>query len=72
MLILLYNLFILPIETLMRWVLESLFFVIGDYGLAIILLSVVINILIFPLTALSEKYRKDDCRWTRTLRPNID
>ena len=60
MLILLYNLFILPIETLMRWVLESLFFVIGDYGLAIILLSVVINILIFPLTALSEKYRKDD------------
>jgi YidC/Oxa1 family membrane protein insertase len=60
MLTLLYNLFILPIETLMRWVLESLFLIIGDYGLAIILLSIVINILIFPLTALSEKYRKDD------------
>jgi YidC/Oxa1 family membrane protein insertase len=60
MLTLLYNLFILPIETLMRWVLESLFLVIGDYGLAIILLSIVINVLIFPLTALSEKFRKDD------------
>ena len=60
MLILLYNLFILPIDTLMRWVLESLFMIVGDYGLAIILLSVVINMLIFPLTALSEKYKKDD------------
>jgi YidC/Oxa1 family membrane protein insertase len=44
----------------MRLVLESLFLIVGDYGLAIILLSIVINILIFPLTALSEKYRKDD------------
>lgn len=44
----------------MRWVLESLFLVIGNYGLAIILLSIVINVLIFPLTALSEKYKKDD------------
>ena len=43
MLTLLYNLFILPIETLMRWVLESLFLIIGDYGLAIILLSIVIQ-----------------------------
>jgi len=51
---------VLPIENLMKWLLDSFFFILGNYGLAIVLLSILINILIYPLICLSDRYIKDD------------
>ncbi|MCT7523249.1 YidC/Oxa1 family membrane protein insertase [Aliarcobacter cryaerophilus] len=57
---LLYTIFLLPIETIMKLVLELAYNFTNNYGVAIILLSIIINIALIPIYNMAEKWREKD------------
>lgn len=56
----LYQIFIAPIEMGMQWVLEFSFAKTNSYGLALIILSLVVNIVLLPLYNLAEKWQQEE------------
>ncbi len=69
---LLFYLFIYPIEWVMQAVLTGLFFLTGNYGLSIIGLSIVINVLISPLYYLAEHLKIQHQLELNKLKPKIN
>lgn len=57
---LLYTIFLLPIETIMKLVLELAYKFTNNYGVVIILLSIIINIALIPIYNMAEKWREKD------------
>ncbi|MCV6608593.1 MAG: membrane protein insertase YidC, partial [Campylobacterales bacterium] len=68
----LYTIFILPLETLMSFILEQSYALIGDYGTSIIVLSIVVNILLLPLYYMAEKWKSKDQELQDRMKPEID
>ncbi|RLA06372.1 MAG: hypothetical protein DRQ51_09550 [Gammaproteobacteria bacterium] len=71
MLDILFNIFIQPIELLMQAILSLCFSITNNYGLSIILLSIIINILILPLYYLAEDLKNQDKIKLKSLQPQI-
>lgn len=54
MLDILYYLFIFPLESIMKIILDSIFFLTNSYGVSIIILSILINLFLLKLTNLTK------------------
>lgn len=72
MLDLLFYIFIYPIEWFMQFVLNGLFVISDNYGISIILLSIVVNILILPLYYLAQHLKHQNQLQLASLTPTID
>lgn len=57
---LLYIIFLLPIETIMKLVLELAYKLTNNYGVTIILLSIIVNIMLIPIYNMAEKWKEKD------------
>ena len=68
----LFNIFIYPIEYLMKSIIDMMFNITNNYGISIILLSIIINIIILPLYYLAEKLKNDNQKILDRLQPRID
>jgi YidC/Oxa1 family membrane protein insertase len=55
-----YYFFLLPIETMLKLVLEFVYKYTANYGLSIILLSIIVNIVLTPIYSITEKWREED------------
>ncbi|MCR4618347.1 MAG: membrane protein insertase YidC [Lachnospiraceae bacterium] len=67
----LYNLFIQPLELLIELIFSVMKSVSGNYGLAIIMVSVVVNILIFPLYKRSDAMQEAEHKKQKEMEPWI-
>ena len=68
----LYTIFIYPLETLMKIILEFMYYATDNYGLSIILLSIIINILLLPLYYMAEKWKANDRSIQNKMQSEID
>lgn len=66
---LLYNLFIQPLELLIELIFTIMSRISGNYGLAIIMVSVVVNILIFPLYKRSDAMQELEHKKQKEMEP---
>jgi YidC/Oxa1 family membrane protein insertase len=69
---LLFNIFILPIEWLMKTILEGVFALTNNYVISLIILSIGINILILPLHYLAEHLKYQHTKIIGNLQLEID
>lgn len=67
----LYSLLVYPIETLLRWVLIHSESLSGSFGLALIVLSVVFNLILLPFYHVAEKVRDKERVIQRKMAPKI-
>jgi YidC/Oxa1 family membrane protein insertase len=67
----LYQVLILPIETVMERVLSSIYAATGSYGLSIFLLSLIINVSLLPLFHLAERWQEAERNVQKMLKPKI-
>lgn len=67
----LYHLLILPIESAMEVILSWLYAATGSYGLAIFLLSLLINVSLLPLFQLAERWQEAERQAQRFLKPKL-
>ena len=67
----LYNLFIQPLELLIELIFSVMKSISGNYGLAIIMVSVVVNILIFPLYKRSDAMQEAEHKKQKEMEPWI-
>jgi len=67
-----YNLFIFPIETVIRVVLENIYTVSGNYGLSLIGVSAVVSLGVLPLYHIAEKWQDTERDIQKKLKPKID
>ncbi len=58
----LYYLFIAPLEWIMRTVLEAGFASFGTYGVALVFMSIVVNVMLLPLYHLAETWQESERR----------
>ncbi|MBI9099233.1 MAG: membrane protein insertase YidC [Spirochaetaceae bacterium] len=58
----LYNSFIEPLIHFLELILNTAYSATGNYGLSIIIMSIAVNILIFPFYALAESWQKEERR----------
>ncbi len=58
----LYYLFIAPLEWIMRTVLEAGFTSFGTYGVALVFMSIVVNVMLLPLYHLAETWQESERR----------
>jgi YidC/Oxa1 family membrane protein insertase len=56
----LYTLFIQPLESLMAWLYASFYNLTGNYGLSIILLSLTVNTILLPLYAIADRLKDNE------------
>ena len=63
--------FIAPISFLMQIVLEQSFNLIGEYGWAVVILSIVVNIVMIPLYKIAEKLAEKERNIQSILQPKI-
>jgi YidC/Oxa1 family membrane protein insertase len=56
----LYTLFIQPLESLMAWLYASSYGLTGNYGLSIILLSLAVNAILLPLYAIADRLKNNE------------
>jgi YidC/Oxa1 family membrane protein insertase len=68
----LYTIFILPLETLMKLILEFSYALTDNYGISIIVLSVIVNILLLPLYYMAERWKAADQEQRDLMKPEID
>ena len=69
MLHILYITFIYPLEAAMRLILERAYGITGDYGAALLLLSVAVNIVLLPLYHLAETWQEAERRIQNSIKP---
>jgi YidC/Oxa1 family membrane protein insertase len=67
----LYQVFILPIETIMQLVLSSVYAATGSYGLSIFVLSLLINVALLPLFQLAERWQEAERNVQKLLKPKL-
>src|SRR5437868_9833795 len=67
-----YKLFILPLESALHWVLLTAYDVTGSYGAAIVVLSVVFNMLLLPFYHFAEKVQNREREAQRRLAPKLE
>ncbi len=72
MLNILYTIFILPLETVMKIILEGSYGIFENYGISIIVLSIVVNIILLPLYYTAEKWKAKDKDLQDEMKPEID
>ena len=68
----LYMIFIYPLEFLMKTILEFSHSAIDNYGLSIIILSIIVNIALLPLYYMAEKWKIKDKAIQDSMKPEID
>ena len=68
----LYMIFIYPLEWLMKTILEFSYSITDNYGLSIIILSVIVNIILLPLYYMAEKWKAKDKAIQDNMKPEID
>lgn len=67
----LYLLIVFPIETLLRWVLLQAEMVSGSFGVALLMLSIVFNLLLLPFYHIAEKVQNKERAIQKQLAPKI-
>ncbi|MEO8326023.1 MAG: YidC/Oxa1 family membrane protein insertase [Nitrospirota bacterium] len=67
----LYQIFISPIEAVMHLGLSITYSAIGDYGLSILLLSLLLNLVLLPLFHIAEKWQEAERRVQNRLKPKL-
>ena len=67
-----YKIFLFPIEWLMKVILEALYALTDNYGLSIIFLSILINILTLPFYYVAEHLKIQHKKKIEALKPKID
>ena len=67
-----YKIFLFPIEWLMKVILEALYVLTDNYGLSIIFLSILINILTLPFYYVAEHLKIQHKKKIEPLHPKID
>ena len=68
----LYNLSIVPIITLINLLFLASLWITSSYGWAIILLSIIIKVLLFPVSIYAEKLKKKELSLQQVLQPKIN
>jgi len=68
----LYMIFIYPLEFLMKTILEFSHSLTDNYGLSIIILSIIVNIMLLPLYYMAEKWKAKDKAIQDSMKPEID
>jgi hypothetical protein len=71
MLHILYITFIYPLEAAMRLILERAYDITGDYGVALLLLSVAVNIVLLPLYHLAETWQEAERRIQNSIKTKV-
>lgn len=69
---LLYIIFILPIESIIRLFLEAGFGIAGSYGIAIVFTSIAVNLALIPIYNRAEKWRAKDKELQDRMKNDID
>ena len=67
-----YHFFLLPIETILKLVLELAYKYTANYGLSIILLSIIVNIVLTPIYNITEKWREEDRKKKQQMKIMLD
>lgn len=68
---LLYQILIAPIEAVMHVVLSSTYSIVGSYGVAIFVLSLLINLALLPLFQIAERWQEAERQVQKVLRPKL-
>jgi len=68
----LYYIFIFPLESGMRFVLIHTYNLFNNYGIAIILMSLVVNIVLLPLYYLAEHWQGKEREIRKKMQPELD
>lgn len=68
---LLYQVFVYPLEVVMEWVLTASYSMVGDYGMALLFLSVIVNVAILPLYHIAEKWQWVERQAQEKLAPKL-
>ena len=68
----LYMIFIAPLEWLMNTILHLSYDLTGNYGVSIIVLSIIVNIFLLPLYYMAEKWKAGDKLVQDSMKPEID
>jgi YidC/Oxa1 family membrane protein insertase len=66
-----YQILIAPIEGVMRVVLSVIYGAIGSHGVSIFFLSLLINIVLFPLFQLAERWQEAERKVQKILKPKL-
>jgi len=67
----LYQILIAPIEAVMRVVLSGIYGAIGSYGVSIFFLSLLINVVLFPLFQMAERWQEAERKVQKILKPKL-
>lgn len=67
-----YQVLIAPIETALRVAFSATYAVIGSYGLSILTLSLLVNLLLLPLYRLAKPWQEAERRAQQQLRPKLE
>ncbi len=67
----LYQIFIAPIGEVLHVALSAIYAATGSYGIAIFLLSLLINVVLFPLFQLAERWQEAERRVQKILKPKL-
>lgn len=69
---LLYIILIYPLEMLIKIIMESFYQLTGNYGISIILVSMIISILLYPVDSLSERIQEKERFKRESMQPQLD
>jgi membrane protein insertase Oxa1/YidC/SpoIIIJ len=67
-----YHFFLFPIETTLKLILELVYKYTANYGLSIILLSIIVNIVLTPIYNITEKWREEDRKKKQQMKIMLD
>ena len=68
----LYTLFIFPIEIFLKFVLETSLMVVESYGAALIVMSAVVSLILWPLYIIAERLQEKERMIRKKMQPHID
>jgi YidC/Oxa1 family membrane protein insertase len=67
----LYQILIAPLEAMMGVLLSAIYEAIGSYGVSIFFLSLLINVVLFPLFQMAERWQEAERQAQRILKPKL-
>ena len=67
----LYQILIAPLEAVMRVALSTIYGAIGSYGVSIFFLSLLINVVLFPLFQMAERWQEAERQVQKKLKPKL-
>lgn len=70
--VIMYNLIVTPFKSFIGVMFEMIFNVVSNYGISLIILSIVVNIILFPFYHIAEKIEKKEKDVQARMKPKLD